>query len=128
MEATVGFIEWVIKNIKFLRDILVLLVAFIIFRAVYNRIADRSGQSHGTTYTEQGHGSYAQYQTQEDIHQQQYHDSDTERYQNELYGTGEHIMDGYHNDEPLDFNDPNHYPIIDSYDDNINESNQTQPW
>lgn len=42
-------------------------------------------------------------------------------------GTGDYIMNGSY-DDSLDFSNPSHYPIIDSYDNNIDENNSTKPW
>lgn len=57
----------------------------------------------------------------------QYHDEDSSRNYDGVNGTGDYIMNGSY-DEQLDFSNPNHYPIIDSYDNNINEDNPTNPW
>lgn len=38
------------------------------------------------------------------------------------------IYRNHHLDEPLDLTNPHHYPIIDSYDSNIDEDNPTKPW
>lgn len=54
-------------------------------------------------------------------------DQDSPRKYDGLNGTGDYIMNGSH-DEQLDFSNPNHYPIIDSYDHNIDEDNPTKPW
>lgn len=109
--------NWIGDLIWFFRDIIILAVIVIIFNLLTRKL--RFGNR--MYYDDNNDHSYANQNNGHNYSYSHYHDDDENSGNNYdgLTGTGDFIMNGSMDDD-LDFSNPNHYPIIDSYDNNKN--------
>lgn len=122
--------ELIMDLIEFLGITGIILLVSAIY-LIRNRWVGRFANHSNGNYQTNGNGYTGNSMFQSDDNNtysyNQHDESDSSRKYDGLHGTGDYIMNGSH-DEQLDFSNPNHYPIIDSYDNNIDEDNPTQPW
>lgn len=122
--------EFITDLIEFLGITGIILLASAIY-LIRNRFSGRfTSRSNGHYRTNgSGYNGNSMFQSDDDNEYSFNHQNDpnSSRKYDGLHGTGDYIMNGSY-DEQLDFSNPNHYPIIDSYDNNIDEDNPTKPW